>query len=118
VSSLDQPAKWVFVVAARSSYKALRRRDVMPRVLNSRSSAPTVGDPAVSVVNHQTVIALLAQLPPRQRAAVALRYGADMRVQDIALVMRCSPGTVKATLHNALERLRIVHDGTDSSNAD
>jgi len=52
------------------------------------------------------VEAAIAGLPRRQRLAVQLRYYADLEVDDIAAVMRCSAGTVKSTLHDARRALR------------
>ena len=51
---------------------------------------------------HRTLV----QLPDRQREAVLLRYFEDLSVQDTAIAMNCAPGTVKATLHQALRSLR------------
>ncbi|MST32508.1 hypothetical protein GHK86_07205 [Acidimicrobiaceae bacterium USS-CC1] len=47
------------------------------------------------------------QRPGRQRDAVALRYVADLSVEDTAKVMGCAPGTVKALTHQALAAMRI-----------
>ncbi|MFI5045705.1 MAG: RNA polymerase sigma factor [Acidimicrobiia bacterium] len=41
-----------------------------------------------------------------RRAAVVLRYLADLPLVEIARVMGCAEGTVKATLHQSLARLR------------
>jgi RNA polymerase sigma-70 factor (ECF subfamily) len=50
--------------------------------------------------------AILATLPERQREAVVLRYFEDMSVEQTAEAMQCAPGTVKATVHQALRSLR------------
>jgi RNA polymerase sigma-70 factor (ECF subfamily) len=47
----------------------------------------------------------LRRLPPRERTAMALRYVADLRTDDIAAAMRIAPGTVGATLHAGRHRL-------------
>ena len=52
----------------------------------------------------------LGALPPRQRAALVLRYFEDLSEAQAAEVMGCSVGTVKSTTSRALERLRA--DGT------
>ena len=52
----------------------------------------------------------LAQLAPRQRAAVVLRYLADLSVSEVAGAMGCSLGTAKATIHQALNRLRVTFE--------
>jgi len=48
----------------------------------------------------------LHALPKRERIAVALYYFVGLDVAETAAVMRCSAGTVKATLHHARARLR------------
>lgn len=59
----------------------------------------------------------VANLPPRQRAMVVLRLYQDLPYQDIARIMGCSEGTVKATMFAALRRLRrvLVEEGIRAS---
>lgn len=52
--------------------------------------------------------ATLAQLPPRQRACVALRYFEDLPIAEIAEQLGCSAGTVKRHLFNAHASLRTL----------
>jgi RNA polymerase sigma-70 factor (sigma-E family) len=58
---------------------------------------------------------LLAGLPPRQRAAVALRYYDDLAFAEIATVLDCPESTARSYVHRALERLRaqLKEDGDD-----
>lgn len=49
---------------------------------------------------------LLASLPDRQREAIVLRFFEELSVEETALAMKCAPGTVKATVHQALRALR------------
>ncbi|MGN6751117.1 MAG: SigE family RNA polymerase sigma factor [Intrasporangium sp.] len=46
------------------------------------------------------------RLPPRQRAAVALRYYEDLTEAQTAEILGCSVGTVKSQVHRALATLR------------
>jgi RNA polymerase sigma-70 factor (ECF subfamily) len=48
----------------------------------------------------------MAELPPRQRAALSLFTLDDLSIAGVAQIMRCSQGTVKATIHRARENLR------------
>lgn len=50
--------------------------------------------------------ALLARLPPRQRAVLVLRFYEDLPEADIAAVLGCRPGTVKSLCSRGLGRLR------------
>jgi RNA polymerase sigma-70 factor (sigma-E family) len=73
-------------------------------------------DPAVA--ERMAVRAALAEVPPRQRAVLVLRFWLDLSVEQAAEAMRCSPGTVKsqtarglATLRAALERMPELTEG-------
>jgi len=57
----------------------------------------------------------LAQVPPRQRAALVLRYYDDLTETETAAALGCSVGTVKSQTAKGLARLRTLlgteHDG-------
>lgn len=48
----------------------------------------------------------LQQLPPRQRAAIVLRYYEDLSEAQTAEAMGCAVGTVKSQVAHGLRRLR------------
>ena len=48
----------------------------------------------------------LQQLPPRQRAALVLRFYEDLSEADTAAAMGCAVGTVKSQVSQGLRRLR------------
>jgi RNA polymerase sigma-70 factor (sigma-E family) len=52
----------------------------------------------------------LAQLPPRQRATVVLRFWADASVAETADALGCSEGTVKSQTARAINTLRSLLD--------
>lgn len=45
-------------------------------------------------------------LPPKQRAAVALRYACDLPHAEIAAALGCSPAAARRSLHEGIKRLR------------
>ena len=45
-------------------------------------------------------------LPPKQRAAVALRFGADLPPAEIAAALGCSSEAARRSLHEGIKRLR------------
>lgn len=49
---------------------------------------------------------LVRSLPPRQRAALVLRYELDLSEREIAHLLGCRPGTVKSLTARALSHLR------------
>ncbi|MDH2428759.1 SigE family RNA polymerase sigma factor [Sphaerisporangium sp. TRM90804] len=50
----------------------------------------------------------LTRLTARQRAALVLRYFEDLPEAEVAVIMGCSVGTVRSTVHRSLARLRAV----------
>ncbi len=50
--------------------------------------------------------AALAQLPPKQRAAVVLRYWEDLSLEQVADALGCSVGNVKSQSSRGLAKLR------------
>ena len=64
---------------------------------------------ALPAVDSATVVAVrqaIIRLPERQRSALVLRHLADLPVAEVAEVMGCAPGTVKALTHQAATTLR------------
>lgn len=109
VAEMERPVGWVYVVASNRGRRELRRA----RPAAELATVPEIADPAAVVATVVTVRAALEVLTPRQRAAVVLRYGADLSLAEVASAMDCALGTVKATLHAALGRLRIELDEVD-----
>jgi RNA polymerase sigma-70 factor (sigma-E family) len=58
------------------------------------------------IVDHDEVVRVLGQLPPRMRAVLVLRFFDDMSEADVATALRCSVGTVKSQTSRGLDRLR------------
>ncbi|WP_202876291.1 sigma-70 family RNA polymerase sigma factor [Kribbella sp. VKM Ac-2566] len=58
------------------------------------------------VENRMVITKALAELPPRQRACVVLRYFDELSVDETAIALDCRPGTVKSQTLRALEKLR------------
>ncbi|MDX6219381.1 MAG: hypothetical protein QOJ48_1062 [Frankiales bacterium] len=63
-------------------------------------------DPYSGVVSRDLLRRALAELPPRQRAIVVLRFYEDLTEAQVAEALGCSVGTVKSTVSRALVRLR------------
>jgi len=86
-----------------------RRRVVADRHLHMRSGddrgAIGLDD---DVTERMRVRRALLELAPRQRAIVALRYYAELSVEETARALGCAEGTVKSQAHDALARLRSL----------
>lgn len=94
------PRAWLLaIVADRARRSRTRRR---PLVLEK------VDTPVALTAADLDLERALRGLSSRQRTAVDLFYFVDLDIATIAEVMGCAPGTVKATLSQARDRLRVA----------
>jgi RNA polymerase sigma-70 factor (sigma-E family) len=91
------------MIRTNISWWRRRRREVVVDVRDTPSPAGTAAVDRRLLLDHA-----LAQLTPRQRATVVLRFYDDLSERDTADVMGVSTGTVKSQTHAALARLRAV----------
>ncbi|HLO16213.1 MAG TPA: sigma-70 family RNA polymerase sigma factor [Anaerolineales bacterium] len=70
------------------------------------SQAASVESEVDTLQLKQQIIAALAKLEPRQRAAVVQRYYLEMSEREMAVALDAAPGTVKWLLNAARARLR------------
>lgn len=75
-------------------------------VVTADWSQPEHAGVARQVSDREAVMGLLAQLPDRQRAVMALRYYEDLPDAEIARALGCSDQAVRSAAHNALKTLR------------
>ena len=61
-----------------------------------------------AVTDRMVLLEALGQLPPRQRAAVMLRYIEDLDVTRTAEILECEPSTIRSQTTRALATMRVV----------
>ncbi|WP_427885681.1 SigE family RNA polymerase sigma factor [Kribbella sp. GL6] len=88
-----------------SRWRRFFRRETPTSDTGPAGAAP---DPADAQAEQDAVWALCATLPAKQRAAVVLRYYEDLPDAEIALILDCSPATVRSQIHRALASLRTA----------
>jgi RNA polymerase sigma-70 factor (ECF subfamily) len=98
----DALRRWVFTVARNRVIDA-RRRSARRLKVARRLPAPEAVElpPAVD----DDLVEALAALTDEQREVIALRYVADLSLDDVAQLTERSVGAVKAMQHRALEQL-------------
>lgn len=107
---LDRPDAWVRRVACNLATSRFRRLSIEARALLRWRSREDVAEPQQLPADLEGFWQLVRQLPDRQAQAVALFYADDLAVVEVAQVMGCAEGTVKAHLHAARERLRGMYE--------
>ena len=99
----EQPTAYARVVMTRLNIDRLRQiRRELPVAWSRERPSPVIeaGDVAPWLLDA------LAELSPKQRTALALRFAEDLEIGAIAQRMGCSVGTVKSHLSRGVARLR------------
>lgn len=73
--------------------------------------------PSAVSEDRVTLAVALAQLAPRQRAVVVLRYYEDLTERETAEVLGIAVGTVKSQHRDAIARLRTLLPGLETPSA-
>jgi RNA polymerase sigma-70 factor (sigma-E family) len=90
---------------AMDGWRRQRRWRVKLGLLHAASASGST-DGTNHVDDRDQLVRLVVQLPPRQRAAIVLRYWEELSEAEAAEVMGCSVGTVKSAASRGLQRLR------------
>ena len=119
VVAADQPEAYVKRMVL-NEYLSWRRRlgrraQPVPDELIAARAAPAE-DHAAALAERSAMISLIAGLPPRQRAVLALRYYEGLADAQIADMLGLSEATVRSHAARALATLRaatteVVHGG-------
>ncbi len=98
---------WILTVAHHKAIDHTRGRSRRP--LPVADAAPLAGaasEPEPPIDAGAGIWAQVAQLPDKQRTALALRFVADAAYAEIASVMQTSEEAARRNVHEALKRLR------------
>lgn len=99
IGAYDAPRAWTRkVVVQRGMKVAKKRSNERDAHLRAVGPAGSTSSSSGTEVVESDLLVHLRQLPPQQRAAVALHYLEDLSVRDIADVLGVAEGTVKAHL--------------------
>ena len=103
VRGYDNPGGWLRRCVINRSVSGFRRRLAESRALTRLGSRRDL--PAEVPETDEELWRAVRRLPRRQTQVVALRYVDDCSIADIAAILDCAEGTVKAHLHRARQAL-------------
>ena len=102
---------WVHRITVRRTLRLLTRRRSErsaegPLALLAEHDEPAVPGGEAEIAARDLLASALAELPPKQRLALALRYVHDLPDDQIAKALGCRTGTVHALLSRGRSALR------------
>jgi RNA polymerase sigma factor (sigma-70 family) len=101
------PRAWLLTIARRKAIdegRAARRRPERLAEPDSRPGA-TVAEPGANP-SGAALWEAVGRLPLKQRAAVVLRFGLDLRYREIGMAIDCSEEAARRSVHEAIKSLR------------
>ena len=105
---LDRPDLYVKTMVYRAAVDETRRPWRRERSAGDRMPDVVLLDPTGATDERLRVHAALRSVPPRQRAALVLRYYQGLSLEETAHVLGCNVGTAKSQTSRGLARLRAV----------
>lgn len=110
IRDLDQVEAYTRRILVNANAAWWRRRSATEVPVDAIPDVAGVDD-TLAVAEREPLVEALRRLPQRQRAAVVLRYYADLSEADTAAALGCTLGTVKRHTSRGLERLRSLMAG-------
>jgi RNA polymerase sigma-70 factor, ECF subfamily len=106
---------WIYAIALNLLTDHQRRAGIERRALDSAALAHRrdAADPLTRVADRDQLWRALDRIEPDLREVLALRFGADLRLKDIARVTGCPLSTIHERLQRGLRRLQaeLERDG-------
>jgi RNA polymerase sigma-70 factor (ECF subfamily) len=100
---------WLYKIATNCAYTALKRANREAGVEDLDRIASSDGHPEKQVIDREAVAqlhSLLDVLPPKQQAAVVMRYLQELSYAEIAEALACSEDSARANVYQGIRRLR------------
>lgn len=116
----DRPLEpWLLKIALNLGRMRLRRRREIPMEEEKHGQSVAAGQEDRVLLTEQQIHVqrALVQVAPKFRAALALRFEADLSLQEIASVLNISLGTVKSRLSRGLVSFKQAYLALGGENA-
>ena len=108
-----EPRAWLFGIARNAALDELRRRRRQAELVEDSADPLPAGsdDSAESSARRAMLSRALAELEPRERELIALKFFADLGNTEIGSVLGISESNVGTRLHRAVAKVREACDG-------
>lgn len=114
VSGADHPEAYVRRIVVREYLSWRRLRSSGEVVTADPGRGADVASPPNEIEAREAAWQLLATLPRQQRAVLVLRFYEDLDDDAVALVLSCSPSTVRSNAARGLAALRRLLPTVDA----
>ena len=110
---VEQWQAWFRRITVNAAIDAGRRRKALRIVPLGFHEPPPAADGSAGLADRDEVGRAIGRLDANDRALLALRFGQDLELPDVAAALGIPLGTAKSRLHRALGRLRKELESVD-----
>ncbi len=117
IRKLSDPAwfaAWAYRIVRNKSADHCRRTGRRRNLADALAKRQRANNDPPREGPGDAVAVALRRLPPDRQELLTLRYGQDLNIIEIAVVLGIPAGTVKSRLHHAREQLRKFLEGDQS----
>ena len=101
------PRAWLLTIARRKAIDEYRASARRPGSLAEPDAIASVDSQEDEAGLDGTVLwAAVAELPPKQRAAIVLRFALDLRYREVGEAIGCSEAAARRSVHEGVSSLR------------
>ena len=110
IADVDSPEAYLRRMLVNAAISRSRLRSSSEIAIAAHPDRPIHGDLSHDAAERQAMWHLVRSLPPKQRAAVVLRFYEDLHDTTIATLLDCTAVTVRTQIKRALTTLRTRLD--------
>jgi RNA polymerase sigma-70 factor (ECF subfamily) len=108
---------WLYRITINLCKNYLRDRARKGLETSAEIDPPSHSNPLLELIKHEDqrrMVQAWEKLPERQQLTVTLKIQEEMKYREIAEVLGCTVGAVKANFHHACKKLKaILQEGRD-----
>ena len=100
------PRAWLLTIARRKAIDEYRASARRPGLLAEPDAIASTRSQEDGEPDGTELWAAVAALPPKQRAAIVLRFALDLRYREVGAAIGCSEAAARRSVHEGVRSLR------------
>jgi RNA polymerase sigma factor (sigma-70 family) len=106
------PRAWLLTIARRKAIDEYRASARRPGLLAEPDAVAETRPQEDGGPDGSELWAAVAELPPKQRAAIVLRFALDLRYREVGAAIGCSEAAARRSVHEGVRSLRDRYANT------
>ena len=104
LKNIDNIKSWIYQIVSNCAIDYIRKNKKYVAISDDIEESNAIGYDTYEDIDLQEA---LERLPEKYRIVIILRYFEDMKIGDIAQILKENENTIKTRLYNGLSKLKI-----------